>query len=249
MAGLVAEKDFWDGVLPRPAGARRAPRRATTLEETSAIPSLPDEFVAEGRWQPCIVGAWRDGGKIHALEARTTRMALDLAVGDLAQHGKLVFMAGDNLSAILAYEKGRASDLGLLAQCRRAAASCLGAEIRWAHRHIQGVRNPAGYLSRAADRGWLRAGQTWRLGLPGRTQKRSASSVGGGEFCLPHGRPPEPELPRGRPPEMSSWRLQTESERPAQREVTGTSARNPRLGPTEMSSWRLQTDSERPAQR
>eukprot|EP00974_Lingulodinium_polyedra_P071588 6925393-Lingulodinium_polyedra.AAC.1 len=50
-------------------------------------------------------------------------------------------------------------------QCRRAAATQAACEIRWKQRRVEGKRNLADYVGRAADRGQLRPGD--RLRGPG----------------------------------------------------------------------------------
>ncbi|CAK0803468.1 unnamed protein product, partial [Prorocentrum cordatum] len=83
---------------------------------------------------------------------------------------------GDNLSEIMATEKGRAVDHGLNALCRRAAALQLGAEIRWVRRYVESEHNPTDADSRLADKGVLKAGEALRPGrLAGRLRAAAAS--------------------------------------------------------------------------
>ncbi|CAK0791021.1 unnamed protein product [Prorocentrum cordatum] len=87
------------------------------------------------------------------------RLRHAVAPGDVNFHGKEILSLCDNMSSVLAFEKGRATNFELLAQCRRAAAVCLGCEIRWRPRHVPGMHNVADHGSRAADRGELLAGR------------------------------------------------------------------------------------------
>eukprot|EP00959_Pyramimonas_sp_CCMP1952_P315204 6597576-Pyramimonas_sp.AAC.1 len=61
-------------------------------------------------------------------EARIALVGLHHAVRDPASHGGVVLSLGDNLSEVLATERGRAHDPALNSVCRRAAAVELGAE-------------------------------------------------------------------------------------------------------------------------
>ena len=84
------------------------------------------------------------------------------------------------MGSALAVEKGRAANRELLTQCQRSAALQLASGIAWRQRRVEGARNAADYVSRAADRGLLQPGQVWR-GPRGR---------------LPSGRPPDHSLKR-----------------------------------------------------
>ena len=99
-----------------------------------------------------IAGAWKDPGQIHELEARTEMLGLKGAGRDPVQHGSLLLPTGDNLSAVCAFEKGRATSLELLAHCRRSAAVQISCEMRWWQRHVISEKNFADRMSRAADR-------------------------------------------------------------------------------------------------
>ena len=116
---------------------------------------------------PPIAGPeWSEGPgaaqarSIHALEARATVFGLKKASVETIARGRILFSVGDNLSSILAYEKGRARCEDLLAQCRTAAAYLIGAQIRWHHRYIESERNVTDFDSRAAGRGEILRGRT-----------------------------------------------------------------------------------------
>lgn len=151
--------DILDEIPRRPQS--RGPRRPRVLIRTgfNLVP-LPDDFVAADRWSRVVRGAWRCPGKIHALEARATLFGLKKASTEIIAHGRILFSVGDNLSSILAYEKGRARCEDLLAQCRTAAAYLIGAQIRRHHRHVESERNVTDFDSRAADRGEILRGRT-----------------------------------------------------------------------------------------
>eukprot|EP00959_Pyramimonas_sp_CCMP1952_P326594 6836391-Pyramimonas_sp.AAC.1 len=90
-------------------------------------------------------------------------MGLARAASYVPCHDAELLSARDNLGSVPAFdEKGRAANRELLAQCRRAAALQLASGIAWRQRHVEGARNAADYMSRAADRGLLQPGQVWR---------------------------------------------------------------------------------------
>ena len=190
--------DILDEIPRRPR--RRGPRRPRVLIRTgfNLVP-LPDDFVAADRWVRVVRGAWRCPGKIHALEARATLFGLKKASIETIAHGRVLFSVGDNLSSILAYEKGRARCEDLLAQCRTAAAYLIGAQIRWHHRHVESERNVTDFDSRAADRGEIARGHT--QSVYGSLQSILSKSQARGRNALPHGaeRPP-PAAPVPVPP-------------------------------------------------
>ncbi|CAK0909779.1 unnamed protein product [Prorocentrum cordatum] len=145
-----------------------AKRRRVELEIGVPPEPLADALLDAGRWVERRRGAWRRPGRIHALEARAAVAPLWRAAADVNFHGKEILSLCDNMSSVLAFEKGRATNFELLAQCRRAAAVCFGCEIRWRPRHVPGIYNVADHGSRAADRGEL---------LPGRYRGRGALSA------------------------------------------------------------------------
>ncbi|CAK0825073.1 unnamed protein product, partial [Prorocentrum cordatum] len=140
--------------LPR---LRRAVARRRRVElEIGAPPEpLAEALLDPSRWTERRRGVWRCPGRIHALEARAAVAPLWRAGGDVAFHGTEVLSLCDNMSSVLAFDKGGATNFELLAQYWRAAAICLGCEIRWRHRHVPGIYNVADHGSRAADLGEL----------------------------------------------------------------------------------------------
>ena len=78
---------------------------------------------------------------------------------DYRQSSFSSFSVGDNLSEILAGDKGRCADWGLLALLRRATAYQIACDIRWNRRHIRSKVNPSDAGSRRATLGWYRPGE------------------------------------------------------------------------------------------
>ncbi|CAK0838390.1 unnamed protein product [Prorocentrum cordatum] len=178
-ADLDIEDGDWDRRGDRAVPVRRAPRvsslvpaealRAAELglphpRVTGIVPALPDTLVAPTRWRRLLVGAWQRREAIHMKEARIALVGLYHAVRDPASHGGVVLSLGDNLSEVLATERGRAHDPALNSVCRRAAAVELGAEVRWVRRYVETDRNPTDSDSRLAEQGILAPGESLRGG-------------------------------------------------------------------------------------
>ncbi|CAK0822447.1 unnamed protein product, partial [Prorocentrum cordatum] len=178
-ADLDIEDGDWDRRGDRAVPVRRAPRvsslvpaealRAAELglphpRVTGVVPALPDTLVAPTRWRRLLVGAWQRREAIHMKEARIALVGLYHAVRDPASHGGAVLSLGDNLSEVLATERGRAHDPALNSVCRRAAAVELGAEVRWVRRYVETDRNPTDSDSRLAEQGILAPGESLRGG-------------------------------------------------------------------------------------
>ena len=82
-------------------------------------------------------------------------MGLRCAARSTSMRDSIVLSIGDNLSEILASDKGRSSDPVTNAQLRRAAGLTAAAGISWRRRHIETGRNPTDKGSRIADDGEL----------------------------------------------------------------------------------------------
>ena len=94
-----------------------------------APPSLPEDFVDTARWGLVVAGAWKEANKVHEYEARGAMLGLTRSSRQVEHHGTVLLSASDNMSSVLAFEKGRATSLDLLVHCRRAAARLLGCSI------------------------------------------------------------------------------------------------------------------------
>lgn len=78
--------------------------------------------------------------------------ALMMASKDARFHGRKILSLCDNMSAVLALDKGRAGDPSLNGLCRRAAARIIACDITWRRRHVPTEANMTDWGSRAADR-------------------------------------------------------------------------------------------------
>eukprot|EP00973_Karenia_brevis_P083213 11538292-Karenia_brevis.AAC.1 len=118
---------------------------------------LPDELLEISKWHRCVVGAWKRNDKIHNKDCRAAILGLRRTAREGHDAGDELLSVRDNLSEILAIEKGRAKDWALNTLCRRPAALQLGADISWKRRHVESLRNVSDFDSRLADRGLLEA--------------------------------------------------------------------------------------------
>ena len=103
--------------LQRTPAVVHGPRRFA--EGPEAVPPLPSSLLSRGRWRRVIVGAWRDAGSVHFKEGRASLMVLRREARAPASHGLTVPSLGDNMSELLAQDRGRAADHALNALCRR----------------------------------------------------------------------------------------------------------------------------------
>jgi hypothetical protein len=125
------------------------------MEAVGLAPRLPDSVLVAGRWVRVVSGAWRFPVSMHVKEGRAALLGLRQAARSPAHHVHVVLSTLDNLSACLAFEKGRCRDPVLRSLCRRAAAYQLSCDITWRHRYVDAKRNPTDEDSRQVDRGEL----------------------------------------------------------------------------------------------
>eukprot|EP00435_Cladocopium_sp_Y103_P018992 s1272_g4.t1 len=118
-------------------------------ERLGMVPKLPDSLLEASRWKTLVKRRWDHSEPIHLKEGRVALMSLRRAARNATLHGHRLLTLCDNLSAIMAYDKGRARDLSLLSLCRRAGALQLACEIRWHLRFVESARNPSDKDSRA----------------------------------------------------------------------------------------------------
>ena len=184
----------------RPTATTATRRRYTEVEQHGRVPPLPDAITDEERWRPVVWGSWEWKEVIHLLEARSMLMGLRRTCRCTWLHGLRQASIGDNLPAILAFDKGRSSDRAMLALTRRSCALQLATEILWRLRHVESQRNPDDRGSRMADRGLLRPGET--LTGPGCHLSQMTESRTRGQLARPREGRADPmekvevELPR-----------------------------------------------------
>ena len=134
------------------------------------VPVLPASLLRPSRFLAVVTGAWRRPGVIHALESRVALMGLRDASRTPSLQDSILLSLGDNLSEILATDKGRSQDPVLNALLRIRAGLCVSSGIEWRRRHVETKRNPTDRGSRLADDGGLGPGEIRR-----RTQRHRES--------------------------------------------------------------------------
>ena len=90
-----------------------------------------DALLRSERWSLIVEGAWKQPAAIHLLEGRIALAGLRHHSRTAGQHGQRVLSLGDNMSELLAAEKGRASGRALCSIGARAAAHQIGCGLRW----------------------------------------------------------------------------------------------------------------------
>ena len=123
-------------------------RRFKEVELVGMVPKLPGTLLDPLRWRTLVKRKWSHREPIHLKEGRVALMSLRRASRDVALHGHRLLTLCDNLSALMAFDKGRAQDLSLLSLCRRAGALQFACEIRWHLRYVESARNPSDKDSR-----------------------------------------------------------------------------------------------------
>ncbi|CAK0882091.1 unnamed protein product, partial [Prorocentrum cordatum] len=120
---------------------RRLPRTRAVIVQ-GAVPALDDAFLVRSRWKVIVRGAFRCKASVHVREARTQLLGLVRASRDPRVRGLRVGSLGDDVAALLSFEKGRARDRALLQLCQVSAARQIGREIQWKQRYCESGRNP-----------------------------------------------------------------------------------------------------------
>ena len=163
-------------------------------ERVGLVLPLPDDLVENSRWRPVLQGGWARPAAIHEKEGRVAFLGLRRALRQQAAHGAMVLSLVDNLSCLLAFDRGRATNKELNALCCRSAAYQVGTEAMWRLRYIESERNPIDHDSRLADAGLIKPGEV----RTGRRLLRARAPPGLGGAPLPR---------RSWPPARCFWAL------------------------------------------
>jgi hypothetical protein len=86
---------------------------------------------------------WGSPEAIHMLEGRAVLKAVQHACRTPACRMHRVLFLCDNMSIVMAFNKGRCRDLRVLRLCRRTAAFCLSHGVSLRLRYVESSRNPA----------------------------------------------------------------------------------------------------------
>ena len=140
------------------------PWRELEVKELTAVEAgidpIDDATLNASDWHLVVAGGWSHAEATHLLEGRIMLGGLRRSSRVVRHHGRRLLSLGDNLSSILAFEKGRACDEGLRRLASKAAAIQVGCEIDWVLRYVETDRNAADPGSRLASAGKLKPGQT-----------------------------------------------------------------------------------------
>lgn len=120
--------------------------------EGPGIPPVARAWEQEDRWNLVCSGPWNfPEERINIKEARVALMSLRRLCRSVHNMDTVSMTLCDNMTTILAYEKGRSSSGGINALCRRAAAYQIASSIQWRLKHIETHRNVADKPSRQWD--------------------------------------------------------------------------------------------------
>eukprot|EP00438_Fugacium_kawagutii_P027761 Skav215994 [mRNA] locus=scaffold4693:140018:158914:+ [translate_table: standard] len=133
---------------PGSVGRTLDARPTSEVSLVGMVPKLPDTLLDPKRWQTIVKRKWKMRESIHMLEGRVALMSLRRECKNPRSHGCRILTLCDNLSAVTAFDRGRARDYALLSLCRRAAALQIGCGVRWHLRYVESSRNPSDKDSR-----------------------------------------------------------------------------------------------------
>ena len=112
------------------------------------FPEIPAKYMDRSQWYLLWRSKMRFKEPVHLIEARSILGAVRHRARDPSKHGKHIVVLNDNMSVVLAMQKGRCSNYGLLRILRRTAAHCFAAGIRLRVRWLPSERNVADEDSR-----------------------------------------------------------------------------------------------------
>ena len=118
-----------------------------------SFPEVPPEYMRDERWK-CL---WRapvaHREPVHLIEARSILGAVKHRARDHHRHGKRIVIFNDNMSVVLACQKGRCASYPLLRLLRRISAHGIACGLRFYVRWVPSERNAADKDSRAFEKG------------------------------------------------------------------------------------------------
>ena len=100
-----------------------------TWSEDPKFVEVSASVIRDATWQHVYSGRYQRVEPIHLKESRASLWTLRRFCKGLSTRRKRLLVLGDNMSAVLAHGKGRASDWHLLVQCRRRAALCVARRL------------------------------------------------------------------------------------------------------------------------
>ena len=122
-------------------------------EVDPSFPDVPFEYMNEEHWHLLWNTRIHFREPVHLIEARSVLGAMKHRCRDHRRHGKRLVVLNDNMSVILALQKGRCSSYPLLRLIRRVWAHSLASGIRLHPRRVPSERNVADKDSRKWETG------------------------------------------------------------------------------------------------
>lgn len=122
-------------------------------EVDPAFPDVPHEYMREEHWHLLWNSRIHFREPVHLIEARSVLGAMKHRCRDHRRHGRRLVVLNDNMSVILALQKGRCSSYPLLRLVRRVWAHSLASGIRLHPRWVPSERNVADKDSRKWEKG------------------------------------------------------------------------------------------------
>ena len=115
------------------------------------FPEVPRKLLRKDLWEPRCWGRWDFDEHITLLEGRTMTKACKRVAMTVYGKNSRQLMLGDNLSAVLSFERCRAKDFKLLVQVRKACSYQLAVNMHMAYRWIPSELCSADSASRLYD--------------------------------------------------------------------------------------------------
>lgn len=124
-------------------------KRRDDVDVPALIEPLPSDMTREGTYKLLWMKRWRNPNEhINIKEGRVLLSSLKRAARVSSQVRSKKLSLSDNLSAILAFDKGRSASSAMNKLCKTSAAIQTALQIRWKLRHVETKRNLADEPSR-----------------------------------------------------------------------------------------------------
>ena len=108
-----------------------------------AFPEVPRVLVEDATWHLFHVRLWKHPDeKVFIKEGRASVLAFLWSLANPKAYGARILPLCDNETSVLAFVKGRSSNLSLLRLARRILGASIAARVKGVWRHLQGFRHP-----------------------------------------------------------------------------------------------------------
>lgn len=128
-------------------------KRRVEVDVGALVPPIPEGIVSSSKFDLLWSRRWRNPDEhINVKEGRVILSSLKRTCRVGALFGGRKVTLSDNLSAVMAFSKGRSSRFSMNRLCRGAAALIGATGVKWSLRHIETKRNVADAPSRRFER-------------------------------------------------------------------------------------------------